>query len=69
MQLYGGIDLHSNNNFLAIADTEDKRVYQKRLLNEPDVVLAELAPFQKKHSRYYGGVDIQLVLAGGCTDG
>ena len=47
MQFYCGIDLHSNNNFLAIADIDDKRVYQKRLPNEPDVVLAELAPFKE----------------------
>lgn len=47
MQMYCGIDLHSNNNFLAIADIDDKRVYQKRLPNQPDVVLAELAPFKE----------------------
>jgi hypothetical protein len=29
MKLYAGIDLHSNNNFLAISDIQDKRVYQK----------------------------------------
>ncbi len=43
MKLYAGIDLHSNNNYLAIIDEQDQRVYQKRLPNEPDVVLAELA--------------------------
>lgn len=48
MKLYAGIDLHSNNNLLAIIDNQDKRVYQKRLPNEPDVVLAELAPFQEE---------------------
>jgi transposase len=48
MKLYAGIDLHSNNNYLAIIDEQDQRVYQKRLPNEPDVVLAELAPFQEK---------------------
>lgn len=48
MQLYAGIDLHSNNNYLAIIDEQDKRLYQKRLPNEPDVVLAELAPFQEQ---------------------
>ena len=47
MQFYCGIDLHSNNNFLAIADIDDKRVYQKRLPNEPDVVLAKFAPFKE----------------------
>lgn len=48
MKLYGGIDLHSNNNLLAIIDEQDKRIYQKRLPNEPDVVLAELAPFHER---------------------
>ena len=48
MKLYAGIDLHSNNNYLAIIDEHDERIYQKRLPNEPDVLLAELAPFQEK---------------------
>jgi len=48
MGLYAGIDLHSNNNYLAISDNEDKHVYEKRLANEPDVVLAELLPFQEQ---------------------
>jgi transposase len=47
MRLYSGIDLHSNNNYLAIIDDKDRRVYQKRLPNESDVVLAELAPFRE----------------------
>lgn len=47
MELYAGIDLHSNNNFLAVIDDQDKRLYQKRLPNQPDVVLAELAPFHE----------------------
>lgn len=47
MKLYAGIDLHSNNNFLAISDNQDKRIYQKRLPNERDVVLAELEPFRE----------------------
>jgi transposase len=48
MKLYAGIDLHSNNNYLAIIDNEDNKLYQKRLPNEADVVLAELEPFRER---------------------
>ena len=46
MQLYAGIDLHSNNSYLGISDEEDRRHYKKRLPNEPDVILAELEPYR-----------------------
>ena len=46
MQLYAGIDLHSNNSYLAICDEEDKRYYKKRLPNQADVILAELEPYR-----------------------
>lgn len=45
MKLYGGIDLHSNNSVIALLDKEDKLVYRRRLPNDPELVLAELAPF------------------------
>lgn len=45
MQLYAGIDLHSNNNQLAIIDTHDNVLFQKRLNNDKQVVLEALAPF------------------------
>jgi hypothetical protein len=44
-KLYGAFDLHSTNNYLAIIDGNDKRLYKKRLPNYPDVILAELEPF------------------------
>lgn len=47
MKLYAGIDLHSNNNYLAIIDDQDKRICQKRLPNAPDVILAELASYRE----------------------
>lgn len=50
MKLYAGIDLHSNNSYLAVIDEQDKRLYQKRLPNQSDIILAELAPFQKQLS-------------------
>ena len=46
MQLYAGIDLHSNNSYLGISDEEDRRHYMKRLPNQADVILAELEPYR-----------------------
>ena len=31
MKLYGGIDLHSNNNVVTILDENDRVVFEKRL--------------------------------------
>lgn len=47
MKLYAGIDLHANNNYLAIIDEKDTRVYKRKLPNQPDVILAEFEPFRK----------------------
>ena len=33
MKLYSAIDLHSNNHFLTIIDSQDKRLFEKRLPN------------------------------------
>ena len=46
--LYAGSDLHSNNNFLGIIDEQGKKVFKKRLSNDPRVVLDNLKPFQKE---------------------
>ena len=47
-KLYGAFDLHSSNNYLGISDEKDRRVYKKRLPNQPDVILAELEPYRDK---------------------
>ncbi len=47
-QVYGAFDLHSTNNYLAISDHEDKRLYKKKLPNQADVILAELEPFRER---------------------
>lgn len=47
MQLYSGIDLHSNNVYAGISDQQDKRIYHKRLPNVPDVILSELEPYKQ----------------------
>lgn len=46
--LYAAIDLHSDNNFLAVIDEKDHRLYEKRLKNEMGVVLAALSPFKER---------------------
>lgn len=46
-KLFGAFDLHSNNNYLAIIDEEDNRIYKRKLPNSPDVILAELEPYRK----------------------
>ena len=47
MTLYAGIDLHSNNNLLAIQDHDGKRIFQKKLKNDPNKVLAALEPYKE----------------------
>ena len=46
MTLYGGIDLHSNNNVVTLSDETDRVVYRKRLSNDVKTVLEALAPYQ-----------------------
>jgi len=46
MKLYCAIDLHSTNNVLVVIDADDKVLFQKRLSNDLQVVLAALAPFK-----------------------
>jgi len=45
-KLFGAFDLHSNNNYLAIIDEEDNRIYKRKSPNSPDVILAELEPYR-----------------------
>jgi transposase len=47
MKLYCGIDLHSNNSYVAILDENDKVVYQKRLVNDIGVILETLSPYRE----------------------
>jgi transposase len=44
MKLYTGFDLHSSNNYLAIVDEKGKRVYKRRLRNDPENILTALMP-------------------------
>ena len=47
MDLYTGIDLHSNNGFCGILNKEGERVFQKKMPNDLTRVLATLSPFRK----------------------
>jgi hypothetical protein len=38
MKLYAGFDLHSSNSYLAIIDEKGKRVFKKKLRNDPDLI-------------------------------
>lgn len=46
MTLYTGFDLHSSNMYLAICDESGKRVFKKKLPNDPETVLDTLKPFK-----------------------
>jgi transposase len=46
MELLAGIDLHSDNGYLGIADMQGKRLYDKKLPNELPRVLAALEPYR-----------------------
>jgi len=46
MQLYAGIDLHSNNSFMVISQADDTVVYQRRLPNDINSIVSELKQYQ-----------------------
>jgi len=46
MQLYGGIDLHSSNSYLGILDQDQKRIFKKKMPNDPPVILDALLPYK-----------------------
>jgi transposase len=45
--LYAGSDLHGNNNYLGIVDEQGKKIFNKRLPNEPQLILGVLEPYQE----------------------
>ena len=47
MTTYAGIDLHSNNIFLGIIDSNNRRLFRKRLANKIDIIKKALQPFKK----------------------
>jgi transposase len=55
MKLYTGFDLHSTNNYLAIIDEKGKRVYKRRLRNDPESILTALMP----HKNNIAGIAVE----------
>jgi transposase len=47
MKLYTAFDLHSNNSYVGIIDEDGKRVWKKKLRNDPDLISATLSPFKE----------------------
>ena len=47
MKAYAGIDLHSSNNYLGIINSDNKRVFGKRLPNCIETVRLALDPFRE----------------------
>jgi transposase len=46
MKLYSAFDLHSNNSYLAIIDENGKRVFHRKVKNDPQLVVQSLNPFK-----------------------
>ena len=47
MKLYSAFDLHSNNSYLAIIDENGKRVFHRKVKNDPQLVVQILNPFKE----------------------
>ena len=48
MQVYAGFDLHANNNYLGVVDESGKKVFKKKLPNEPETILQALDPLRQE---------------------
>lgn len=46
MRLYAAFDLHSNNSYLGIIDESGKRVFKRKLPNDPAIIKETLEPFK-----------------------
>ena len=47
MELHCGVDLHGDNGFYGVMDSEGKRVFKKRLANDIGEVVRALEPYRK----------------------
>ena len=48
MVLYGGMDLHGDNVFCSVMDQEYRTVFERRLPNDLEIVLAALEPYRER---------------------
>lgn len=46
MKLYTGFDLHSSNSYVGIIDENGKRAFNRKLPNDPEIILDALRPFR-----------------------
>ena len=46
MELYGGIDLHSNNCVIVILDEKGEKLFQKRINNSITLIISALSPYK-----------------------
>jgi transposase len=46
VELYGGIDLHSNNSYVGVVNEENRVIYKERHRNELPLILSALAPYK-----------------------
>jgi transposase len=48
MDYFVGIDLHSNNSYIAVIDTDNNRTFKKKARNNLTEIIKHLAPFEKQ---------------------
>jgi transposase len=46
--LYAGSDLHGNNNLVGVVDEQGKRIFKKRLPNDPELIKDVLKPYKEE---------------------
>ncbi|HET6461277.1 MAG TPA: IS110 family transposase [Syntrophales bacterium] len=67
------MDLHSSNSYLGIIDETGKRVFKRKLPNDPEMILAALAPYKNEivgivvESTYNWYWLVDLLMAEGYT--
>ena len=48
MTLYCGIDLHSNNSVICVINDKDKRLFEQKLSNHPELIIRALTKYKKR---------------------
>ena len=59
MELYAGIDLHSNNSVVTVLDEQDRTVFAKRLANDLTAIIAALREELAKFDTSKGTIRFQ----------
>ena len=47
MGLYTGFDLHSSSTYVGIIDEDGKRIWKKKLRNDPNLIASTLRQFKE----------------------